>query len=264
MSLIAAVGLGWAAMALAMLALWAWYRRGGDPGVVDVAWGLGVAALGPWFCLWAEEGDRTRRWVLAGLVVAWGVRLSGHIARRRGRLSGDGRYHTLSEAWGPRAPWYFLGFFQLQATWSVLFALPVLLAATNPAPWPQWSDLVGLGTWLVAVAGEAIADRQLQRFRENPANRGQVCQTGLWRYSRHPNYFCEWLHWWAYVACSGLRPVTLWGLLGPLAMWWFLNRVTGIPPTEAQSLKSRGEAYRRYQQTTSRFFPWPPRAESTP
>jgi steroid 5-alpha reductase family enzyme len=117
---------------------------------------------------------------------------------------------------------------------------------------------------LVAVAGEAIADRQLQRFRENPANRGQVCQTGLWRYSRHPNYFCEWLHWWAYVACSGLRPVTLWGLLGPLAMWWFLNRVTGIPPTEAQSLKSRGEAYRRYQQTTSRFFPWPPRAESTP
>jgi len=256
--------LGWAAAATAMGLLWVWYRRGGDAGLVDVAWGLGVAGLGPWFCWCASSGDPTRRVVLALLVALWGLRLAAHILRRLQRLAGDGRYDALHAAWGERAPWYFLGFFQLQASWSVLFALPVLLAATNPAPWPQAGDLCGLALWVVAVAGEAIADRQLQRFRENPAHRGQVCQTGLWRYSRHPNYFFEWLHWWTYVACSGPRWVTLWGLLGPLAMWWFLNRVTGIPPTEAQALKSRGDAYRRYQQTTSRFFPWPPRPESAP
>lgn len=263
MSLIPAVLLGWVVMSATMLALWVWYRHGGDAGMVDVTWGLGVALLAPWFCWCARAGDPIRRLVLSALVVIWAVRLSGHILRRLRRLSGDGRYDALHHVWGDRAPWYFLGFFQLQACWSALFALPVLLAATNPARWPQSGDLLGLVIWLLAVGGEALADQQLQQFREDPANRGQVCQSGLWRYSRHPNYFCEWLHWWVYVFCSGWRPVTLWGLLGPLAMWWFLNRVTGIPPTEAQALKSRGDAYRRYQRSTSRFFPWPPRAESS-
>jgi len=259
MSLMTGVLLGWAAAATAMGLLWVWYRRGGDAGLVDVAWGLGVGRLGPWFCWCASSGDPTRRVVLALLVALWGLRLAAHILRRLQRLAGDGRYDALHAAWGERAPWYFLGFFQLQASWSVLFALPVLLAATNPAPWPQAGDLCGLALWVVAVAGEAIADRQLQRFRENPAHRGQVCQTGLWRYSRHPNYFFEWLVWVGYaVFASG----SVWGWTGwlsPALMLHFLLNVTGIPMTEALSVRSKGDAYRLYQQTTSAFFPRPPR-----
>ena len=112
--------------------------------------------------------------------------------------------------------------------------------------------------WLIAVSGESLADWQLSAFRHDPANAGQVCQRGLWRYSRHPNYFFEWLHWWAYVCLAAGSP---WGglaLAGPAAMLYFLLKVTGVPPTEAQALKSRGDAYRQYQRTTSVFFPWPP------
>jgi steroid 5-alpha reductase family enzyme len=111
----------------------------------------------------------------------------------------------------------------------------------------------------VAFAGESLADRQLSRFRQDPRNRGRVCRDGLWRYSRHPNYFFEWLHWWAYVALAAGSPLWWIAVAGVAMMLLFLTRVTGIPPTEAQALRSRGEAYREYQRTTSAFFPWPPR-----
>ena len=142
-----------------------------------------------------------------------------------------------------------------------MFAAPVLLASLNPEPLGVL-DILGGVIWFIALTGETIADRQLDRFRKNPDNRGQVCQDGLWRYSRHPNYFFEWLHWWSYVLIAIGAP---WGwltIIGPLAMLFFVTRVTGIPPTEAQALKSRGEAYRRYQQTTNAFFPGPRRSET--
>jgi steroid 5-alpha reductase family enzyme len=153
-------------------------------------------------------------------------------------------------------------FYQLQAVGVVLFALPILIALRNPQPL-NLLDWIGLAVGILSITGESIADWQLSRFRSRPENRGQVCERGLWRYSRHPNYFFEWLHWWAYV-CFALSNWP-WGavtLLGPLTMWYLITRVTGIPPTEAQSLKSRGEAYRRYQQTTSPFFPWFRRSNS--
>jgi steroid 5-alpha reductase family enzyme len=111
--------------------------------------------------------------------------------------------------------------------------------------------------WTVAVTGESVADAQLARFRTDPVNKGMVCSDGLWRYSRHPNYFFEWAHWWAYVLIGGGAALT-W--LGPVAMLVFLFRITGIPYTEKQALRSRGDAYRDYQETTSVFFPWPPKA----
>ena len=109
-----------------------------------------------------------------------------------------------------------------------------------------------------------LADRQLSAFRMNPANRGQVCRQGMWRYSRHPNYFCEWLHWWAYVLLAVGAAGGWLNVLGPVLMLYFLHKVTGIPPTEAQALKNRGEAYREYQRTTSIFFPWPPKKGALP
>jgi steroid 5-alpha reductase family enzyme len=115
---------------------------------------------------------------------------------------------------------------------------------------------------VLALGGEAIADAQLSRFRRDPANRGTVCRTGLWRYSRHPNYFFEWVHWWAYVLIGIAAPWGWLALFGPALMLLFLFKITGIPPTEARALESRGDAYREYQRTTSVFVPWPPRRET--
>src|ERR1700761_3046303 len=137
-------------------------------------------------------------------------------------------------------------FFQIQAVGSVLFAVPMLIAARSRAPLGVL-DFLGVAIWLIAIGGEATADRQLAAFRRDEANRGAVCQRGLWHYSRHPNYFFEWLHWWAYVALAANAPLGWLTLIGPLAMLYFILFVTGIPPTEAQSLKSRGEKYREYQ-----------------
>jgi len=261
MSLPLAVLLGWAVMALVMAVLWWHQKRCGDAGIVDVAWGLGVGVLGTLFCALATQGDLNRRGVLAVLVLVWSIRLSAHIATRLKKLPEDGRYQTLREQWGAEAQRKLFGFFQLQAFWSVLFALPILIAANNSRPFPQRTDLAALVVWGLAVLGEALADRQLQAFRLDPANRGQVCRRGLWYYSRHPNYFFEWLHWWGYLLFAMGAP--WWGMagFGPLVMYWFLTRVTGIPPTEAQAIRSRGDAYRDYQASTSPFFPWFPRSQ---
>jgi steroid 5-alpha reductase family enzyme len=109
------------------------------------------------------------------------------------------------------------------------------------------------------VAGEYLADHQLARFRADPANGGRTCRSGLWRYSRHPNYFFEWLHWFTYVALAAGSRLAWVALSGPLVMYVFLRWVSGIPFTEAQALRTRGEDYRDYQRRTSMLFPWPPR-----
>ena len=131
-------------------------------------------------------------------------------------------------------------------------------AANNPSP-VAITDILALLIALGSLFGESIADHQLAEFRQKPANSGKVCDSGLWRYSRHPNYFFEWLHWWAYVAFALGGPKAWVSLLGPLLMYIFLRYITGIPHAERSSLRSRGEAYRNYQQTTSPFFPWIPR-----
>ena len=127
--------------------------------------------------------------------------------------------------------------------------------ASTSVGW-RWTDLAGALLAVGALVGEGIADRQLAAWRHDPANRGVTCRAGLWRYSRHPNYFFEWVHWWAYVLIGA---GVWWTLLGPALMLVFLFRLTGIPYTEQQALKSRGEDYKRYQQTTSVFFPWFPK-----
>ncbi len=249
---------GWLGAAALMTGLWLVQRRTRNAGIVDVAWSFATGALGAAFAV-AADGDWLRRMVVASLAAAWGVRLGVHLWARVGREAEDGRYRQMRADWGPAADWNLLVFFQVQALWAVLFALPMLAAGRNAAPWSAW-DAIGVGLWLTGLAGETIADRQLAAFRGDGGNRGRVCQVGLWRYSRHPNYFFEWLHWWGYVALAVHSP--LWWLppIAVLMMGYFITRVTGIPPTEAQAVRSRGDAYRSYQRTTSAFVPWPPRA----
>ncbi len=187
------------------------------------------------------------------------MRLGIHLARRVTREPEDGRYRNLREWAGNRQQGILLFFFLLQATWVVLFALPQYVAMHNTRPL-QLLDLAAIAIFLLSIIGEAIADRQLARFRSDPANRGEVCRVGLWRYSRHPNYFFEWLHWFAYpVLAIGAGPIAWITLLGPVFMLVFLLKITGVPPTELRALQSRGDQYREYQRTTSVFFPWFPK-----
>jgi len=247
----------WLAVALAMTLLWLWQRRSGNAAVVDVAWSFATALTGVIFAL--ALGDGPRRWIVAGAAALWGARLGVHLWRRvTGDAHEDVRYRKMRDEWGSRYQAMMFGFYQLQAAWAVLFALPMAWAAWNRAPLGPL-DALGVAIWLTGFAGEAVADRQLARFRARPESRGRVCDEGLWRYSRHPNYFFEWIQWFAYVcfAAGGDGRWLAW--LGPAVMLWFLLRVTGVPLLEARLLESRGEAYRRYQRVTSAFVPWPPR-----
>lgn len=251
--------IGWLASSVTMSLFWFIQRRTGDAGIVDLAWGMGVGTLAVFFCFNSPAGQPGRRVVIATLAMLWALRLSSHLLSRLLKMSEDGRYQTLKKNWGSSAQAKMFGFYQVQAFGCVLFALPMLIAARAEAEFGI-ADIVGIAIWVVALLGESIADRQLARFRAVSSNQAKVCQTGLWRFSRHPNYFFEWLHWWAYVLLAFSAP---WGgltVVGPLLMLVLILRVTGIPPTEFQALKSRGEAYREYQRTTNTFFPWFPKS----
>lgn len=255
-SAVRAVLLLWALAALAQGAGWWWQRRHANAGIVDAIWAFGVGA-GAVLLAALGDGAPLPRIALAVLGGAWGLRLGLHLWRRVRDEPEDGRYRHLRAHWGGSQRAFFL-FFQFQALLIVLFALPFLGAARTPHAQPGWL-LAALAVWIVAVAGEAIADAQLARFRADPANRGRTCREGLWRWSRHPNYFFEWLHWFAYVLLAAGSPWFAASLSGPVVMYLFLRYVSGIPYTEAQALRTRGEDYREYQRTTPMLFPWFPK-----
>lgn len=230
-----------------------------NAGIVDAGWALGVGLAAVTYAA-TGAGDPFRRLLLGVLAGTWSFRLGFFLLRDRVfKGKEDGRYQSLMDSWGERAERKLFRLFLVQAIFIVLFSLPFLPVAGSPlrlfTPW----DLLGLTIWLAAVAGESIADRQLASWRANEEHRGRTCRYGLWKYSRHPNYFFEWLHWWAYVFLAVGSPWWYLTLLGPAVMLFVLYRVTGIPYTEAQALKSRGADYAQYQQTTSAFFPWFPR-----
>jgi steroid 5-alpha reductase family enzyme len=251
---------GWTVCALLMLALWLRARVTSNAGIVDVGWaaGLGLLAL---LHAAVSPGDVSRRVLVAVLGSVWAFRLAAHLAVRMGREGEDPRYAVLRERWGAAADRLFLPFFQAQGALDVVLSLSFLVAAHNPRPGLGWPEALGVTIWIVAVAGESLADRQLAAFRADPSNRGRTCRGGLWRWSRHPNYFFEWVHWLAYVPLAWGSPWWAVSLVAPAILLYLVLRVTGIPPTEAQALRSRGADYERYQRSTSAFFPWPPRRD---
>ena len=153
----------------------------------------------------------------------------------------------------------FLLFFEFQAVLCIVLAVPFLLASQNPVPAFSIFEYAAAILWVVAIVGEITADLQLNAFKSNAENRGKTCRYGLWNFSRHPNYFFEWLIWVAFCIFAIDSKYGYLALVPPVLMLYFLFRVTGIPATEAQALRTRGEEYRRYQETTSAFVPWFPR-----
>jgi steroid 5-alpha reductase family enzyme len=247
------------AVLTAMLILWAWQLKSRRADWVDVAWAASIGLLAIGYAIFGE-GSLEKRILVALVAGTWSFRLTRHLAvRLAGHASEDGRYQAMREHFGARQQVFFLLFFLAQGLLAWLFSLPAWVAANDPSSSLNLWVILGVAIWLISLLGESIADRQLAAFRSKPENSGKVCNIGLWRYSRHPNYFFEWLHWFSYplIALGAPNQWITW--IGPVLMLLFLYRLTGIPYTEKQALKSRGDAYRHYQRTTSAFIPLPPR-----
>ena len=242
---------------MAMLLAWNWQKKHANAGIVDVVWAYGMMLAGPWYAL-TGSAPLGLKLSLGLLTFSWFLRLGFYLQRRVLSELEDGRYHAMRNAMKDRVDIGFLLFFLLQAGFICLLSLPFWAVAQNTQP---QTPLVIAALLLAALAlyGETTVDRQLSDFRNSLENRGLTCRKGWWRYSRHPNYFFEWLHWFAYPLMGFGGDYQYWLWLAPVVMFCFLCFFTGIPFTEQQALRSRGNDYRLYQKTTSLFFPWWPR-----
>lgn len=248
-------------MSAVMLLGWWWQQRHQNATLVDVLWALLLAIAGLYYAC-SGSADGAVRLFIGALMGLWYGSLSWQLLRRMQGQAEDGRYRHLRRYWGDHAGrWHFV-FFQLQALLAWVFTLPAWFVSGHEfaiTPVATWQLVVGSLLVLGAYWGQRLADAQLAAFKQVPANHAKVCRHGLWRYSRHPNYFFEWLQWFVWPLLAWQYPHGAWLLLTPLIMWLFLYWITGIPYTEQQALRSRGDAYRDYQQATSPFIPWRPR-----
>ncbi|MBS9477430.1 DUF1295 domain-containing protein [Ancylobacter radicis] len=252
-------------MALAMGFAWALARATGRHGWVDTIWSfsVGLAGVSASLAPLAADSPNLRQMVVAAVAALWSARLGAHILARTLKGGDDPRYAALVQEWGSNAASRLFLFLQIQALCGAVLVLAVMAAARAPMPFGSVWDILGLAVIATAVAGETLADRQLAAFRADPANHGKVCDAGLWGWSRHPNYFFEWMAWVAYplfaIDASGAYPAGFAALLGPALMYWLLVHASGIPPTEAHMLRSRGQAFRDYMGRVNSFWPGPPK-----
>jgi steroid 5-alpha reductase family enzyme len=258
MSFVELMGLAAAAIAAGAVALWVASLAARDASLADRFWGPGfvvVAALGA-AC---GAGAPSRRLLVLALVAIWGLRLGWHIHRRNRGHGEDPRYAAMRARHGERFAWVSLfTVFLLQGALLLVVALPLVAAATAPTPPALGAlDAAAVAVWLVGFLFEAVGDAQLARFKADPANRGLVMDRGLWRYTRHPNYFGDALLWWGlflFAAAVG----SWWTAAGPALMTWLLLRVSGVALLEMGLAASR-PGYADYVARTSAFLPWPPR-----
>ncbi|WP_290246062.1 DUF1295 domain-containing protein [Mucilaginibacter myungsuensis] len=240
-----------------MAAAWVWSYKIKNASVVDMFWSFNFPVIAIILFFFAP-GWETRLIMIAAMVTIAGGRLGTHLGKRiLSHLDEEeGRYQELRRSWAPNSERAFFFFFQAQALSNVLLAIPFFAIAMNTEVGVSPFEWIGLSIWFISVIGEATADRQLARFKKDPANKGKVCDTGLWYYSRHPNYFFQWTMWMAYFIFALGSPYGWIGFISPAIILHLILNVTGIPATEEQSLRSKGDAFREYQRTTSAFVPW--------
>lgn len=251
------------AMLAVMVAAWAFGLAVKNGGWTDVFWSFGTGILlaaAAWLAT-GTDTSQARRLLVAAAMLAWGLRLGLYLAPRVAGHPEDARYAAFRTS-AKNYPLTMLWVSLPQAPATALLALSVAAAAQRPAPGLDIRDALAVALYVLALAGETLADAQMKRFRGDPANKGKVIDTGLWAWSRHPNYFFQWLGWmaWPVMALDPSRPVSLLTLVAPAVMYGLLRYVSGVPPLEEAMLKSRGDTFRDYQRRVSVFFPLPPKA----
>ena len=246
-----------AACCVIMLLVWLWAYKIKNAGVVDIFWSYNFPVIAIILLLLAP-GFETRKLLICAMVIIAGIRLGTHLVIRiTAHLDvEEGRYQQLRKEWAPNPDRKFFFFFQFQAVSNVILAIPFFIITLNTSTELSPVEYAGAGLWLISVLGEAIADAQLSAFKKDPKNKGKVCDTGLWGYSRHPNYFFEWLMWLSYFVFALASPYGYLAVISPAIILYLLLKVTGIPMTEEQSIRSKGEAFEKYPQKTSVFIPW--------
>ncbi len=241
---------------LFMFILWLWHFRLKNAAIVDPGWAVAIVLLGAVYFAGAQ-GYFLRKALIFFMVFFWGTRLAWHLAvRMRHEPGEDTRYQKMRRDMGSKASFYFLLFFEFQVAVAVILSLPFLISSIDPAPGLRVTEIAAVFLWLISTAGESLADLQLKGFKADPVNKGKVCEAGLWNYSRHPNYFFECLIWVSYFLFAAASPGGIWAVLSPALMIFFITSLSGVPPAEEASIRSRGDAYRRYQKTTSVLIPW--------
>ena len=242
-----------------MLALWLASLALRDASIVDIFWGLGFAIVASLAFLWTE-GPGARRGLVALLTVAWGLRLAGHLLWRNAGRGEDPRYAAMRRHWGSRFPRVSLfTVFLLQGVLLWVVSLPVQVAQASPGGPLGALDAAGVALYGVGLFFETAGDWQLARFKADPRNAGRVMDRGLWRYTRHPNYFGDFCVWWGIFLVAVSTPHGPLTVVGPLLMSFLLLRVSGVPMLE-RGIEQRRPDYAAYRRRTSAFFPLPPKA----
>lgn len=240
---------------LIFTAAWAFCVKIRNFSPVDAFWAFCIGLTAVFFLF--TENPSTQPLVAGILIAAWSVRLGYHLSRRiaKHHPSEDSRYHKLREVWSGKVNSMFLLFFLGQALSVFVLALPFYLIASDPKPAYDLFPILGTLIASIGLIGETIADRQMSAFKASNSDPKSICKIGLWKYSRHPNYFFESIIWIGFFVFALGSP---WGwttVYAPAIITYLLLKVTGIPPTEASALLRKGDAYREYQRTTSPFLP---------
>lgn len=250
------IGASFVLVQLLMFILWLIYTRQKNAAIVDIGWAIGfILTTVAYFFL--GFGSFWKSLLLLFMVVIWAGRLGFHLFYRYIQNEEDPRYSALKNRWGESySDLKVLVLFVFQGVLVTVLSLPFLLVACCPnSTWTGW-EIFGVLLWAIGTAGEFYSDESLRQYKATGAT--GVCRKGPWYYSRHPNYFFEWVVWlgFAFYALSSTAGIL--AFIAPGLMYYLLRYVSGVPLTEAQALASKGEDYRRYQETTSEFFPWFP------
>ncbi|MBM3658254.1 MAG: DUF1295 domain-containing protein [Actinobacteria bacterium] len=251
-----------ATIAALMLVTWLVSLPLRNASIVDLIWGLGFVLVA-WAVRLTVDGNSARQWLLVAMVTIWGLRLSIYLTWRNHGNGEDYRYQAMRRHWGPRFWWVSLfTVFVLQGVLMWTVSIGVQLGQVPDTPGLGPLAALGVLVWLVGITFEAVGDAQLARFKGDPANRGKVMDRGLWRYTRHPNYFGDACVWWGIALVAAESGLGAFGIIGAVVMTVLLRRVSGVTLLE-KSLKKRREGYEEYIARTSPFVPRPPRTPST-
>jgi steroid 5-alpha reductase family enzyme len=262
MSYLSVFGASAAAIAVLMIGTWLLSLPLKNVSIVDIVWGAGFVLVA-WVSYLVGDGTESRRLLLAAMVTLWGGRLAIYLFRRNHGKGEDPRYVAMRERRGDRfavqSLWMVFG---LQGVLMWLVSLPVQVGVVPDLPTSIGPvELVGVVLWAIGLFFESVGDFQLARFKADGANQGQVMDQGLWRYTRHPNYFGDFCVWWGIWIVSAATGVGLFAVVGPVVMTFFLLRVSGVAMLE-RSIGKRRPGYDEYIARTNAFFPGPPKPVS--